>query len=85
MSFLSPPISANCFVIGIIFYGSKFGIIMRGEVAWTLCKFTEYFRPIGNGNPLLYKGLCNWLGLREDGLPAKMGVFDPHEYLSHPN
>ena len=88
MSFSSPPTSTDCFVIGIIYHGSKFSIIRRGEVAWTLCEFTDYFRPMGhfiNNNPLLYKGRCYRLGLQGDGLPVKVGVFDPHEYLSHPN
>ena len=84
MSFSFPPTSTNCFVIAIISNGSKFGIIRRGEVAWTLCEFTERFQPLGNGNPLLYKDRCYWLGLREGGLPAEVGVFDPHEHLTHP-
>jgi len=85
MSFSSPPTSIDCFVIGIIFYGVKFIIIRRGEVAWTLCEFTDYFRPFNDSNPLLYKGRCYWLGVREYDLPAEVGIFVPHEYLSHPN
>ena len=85
ISFSSPPTSTNCFVIAIISHGDKFSIIRRGEVAWTLCEFTEHFQPIGNENPVLYKDRCYWLGLQEDGLPAEVGVFDPREYLTHPN
>ena len=85
MSFSSPPTSIDCFVIGIILYGEKFIIIRRGEVTWTLCEFTDYFRPFNDSNPLLYKGRCYWLGVRGYDLPAEVGIFDPHEYLSHPN
>lgn len=78
MCFSSPPTSADCFVIGIDDIGRRFGIIRRGEVGWTLCKFSQSFQPYGmsNCNPLLYKGRCYWLGN-----PGKVGVFDPHEYL----
>ena len=58
ISFSSPPTSTNCFVIAIISHGDKFGIIRRGEVAWTLCELIEHFQPIGNGNPVLYKDRC---------------------------
>ncbi|KAL0008374.1 hypothetical protein SO802_009876 [Lithocarpus litseifolius] len=85
MSFSSPPTSIDCFVIGIIFYGEKFIIIRCGEVAWPLCEFTNYFRPFNDSNPLLYKGHCCWLGVREYDLPAEVGIFDPYAYLSHSN